>query len=53
MDMGLDAGEDIICTFVNRQPVPVPVNITWALLLLTLMMLATGLYFSTAAMRKF
>ena len=52
-DLTLDAGEDIVCTFVNGQPVPVPANSTWALLLLTLMLLATGLYFRPAAMRRF
>jgi plastocyanin len=49
----LEAGEDITCTFINDLPIAVPVNSTWALLLLTLMMLATGLYFRPAAMRKF
>jgi hypothetical protein len=49
----LDVGEDVICTFVNGQLVPVPVNTTWALLLLTLMLLATGWYFRPAAMRRF
>ncbi len=49
----LDAGENITCTFVNGQPVPVPVNNPWALLLLTLMLLGTGWYFRPAAMRRF
>jgi hypothetical protein len=57
----LDAGETVTCTFVNTEEVippvepmiPVPVNSTFALFLLTLMMLATGWYFRPAGMRKF
>jgi hypothetical protein len=49
----LDEGENVICTFVNGQPVPVPANSLWSLLLLTLMLLATGWYFRPAGMRRF
>jgi hypothetical protein len=33
--------------------VPVPVNGTWALLMLILMLLATGWYFTPSAMRRY
>jgi|GEM_PF-1351163 len=54
----LDAGEDVICTFTNLLPspvldvLPVPVNDKLALLLLTLMMLASGWYFRPVTIRK-
>lgn len=56
----LDAGETVTCTFTNTEDapppvelIPVPVNNAVALLLLTLMLLATGWYFRPAAMRRF
>ena len=61
-NIDLSAGEDVRCTFTNTQlpppppvdiPVPVPVNNVWALLLLTLMVLATGWYFRPARLRRF
>ena len=48
----LIAGDEITCTFVNVLPVAVPVNNFWALLMLTLMLLATGWYFRPASMRR-
>ena len=54
----LDAGEDVICTFTNSLPpplldiLPVPVNDKLALLLLVLMMLASGWYFRPVTIRK-
>ena len=49
----IDLGEDVTCTFVNMNVAPVPVNNPIALLLLTLMLLATGWYFRPAVMRRF
>jgi len=49
----------VTCTFVFERdavdyvPLPVPVNDKLALLLLTLMLLATGWYFRPAGTRKF
>jgi hypothetical protein len=54
----LNAGQSVTCTQVNnfmREPVEVigvPVNDKLALLLLTLMLLASGWYFRPATMRK-
>jgi hypothetical protein len=57
----LNAGESATCTQTNTftppvpeyEPLPVPVNDKLALLLLTLMLLATGWYFRPAGTRKF
>jgi len=52
----VDPGETVRCTLVLRQPVEVigiPVNNVWALLLLTLTLLATGWYFRPARVRRF
>jgi catabolite regulation protein CreA len=59
----IDAADaTIVCTFTNRseamppvivEPIAVPVNDKLALLLLTLMMLATGWYFRPATVRKY
>lgn len=48
----ITAGEDVTCKFVNTIPAPVPVNDKLALLLLTLMLLATGWYFRPISLRK-
>ena len=50
--IGLDPGEHVTCTFINILPVAVPVNNVWALLVLTLMLLATGWYFRPASVRR-
>jgi hypothetical protein len=52
-DLTLNVGDDVTCTFVNILPVAVPVNNVWALLMLTLMMLATGWYFRPAHLRRY
>jgi hypothetical protein len=54
----LNAGQSVTCTQTNRYVpqgpmIPVPVDNKLALLLLTLMMLATGWYFRPAVVRKF
>lgn len=41
----LDPGEHVTCTFVNFTSVPIPVNQPLAMLLLILMLMATGWYF--------
>jgi len=48
----LGPDEDVTCTFINVLPLSVPVNNVWALLLLTLMLLATGWYFRPASVRR-
>jgi len=53
----LNAGQSVTCTQTNRYVpllpmIPVPVNDKLALLLLALMMLATGWYFKPAVIRK-
>ena len=52
-DLTLEAGDDVVCTFVNAPVVGVPVNNPLVLLMLIMMMLATGWYLRPAAMRKF
>jgi uncharacterized repeat protein (TIGR01451 family) len=45
----VSALQTVVCTVTNvaeEEVIPVPVNRTWALILLTLMMLATGWYFT-------
>ncbi|MBT8062193.1 MAG: hypothetical protein KJO85_05870, partial [Gammaproteobacteria bacterium] len=52
----LDEGEDVTCTITNddiEPAVPVPANNVWALLLLVLTVLATGLYFRPERVRNF
>ena len=55
----LGLGEGASCSITNDDipppplEVPIPTSNTWALILLTLMLLATGWYFRPAAMRKF
>ena len=49
----LEPGDDVTCYMVNVPIVTVPVNNPIALLMLILMMLATGWYFRPATMRKF
>jgi len=56
--VAINAGQSVTCTQTNRYVppvipiIPVPVNDKLALLLLALMMLATGWYFRPAVIRK-
>lgn len=50
--LNIGPGDDVTCTFVNVPVSPVPVNTMLALLLLVLMVLATGWYFRPAGLRN-
>jgi hypothetical protein len=53
-DFVLSPGEALTCTFVNQRIYPpVTVNAAWALVLLTLMLLAGGWYFRPARRSRF